>query len=218
MIDKSITTLYKYLPKQYANNMMNLGQIRIGTLLDFQDEKSYGSVIGDQTEGYRQVSVGDRSGGEAVNGQVGGVTFENFSFKGGGMTIRQSVQHDYYVYCTSYDRDIAIQNAFSVDAAVEIFDVEGFFRSVTEQLKALKYTSDNGFLQKCIYEDKQVYIAPQKGKVNYNHPVTPVWRQKEVKYAYQKEVRALWTPTNPKLVPIAIEVPDISNFCRLAYL
>ncbi|QJD79368.1 hypothetical protein [Spirosoma rhododendri] len=218
MINSTTTPLYKYLQKQHADDMVNLGRIRVGTLWDFKNEKAHGSVIGDQMEGYRQFNLTTLDGrSQTINDTIGGMTFKNVTIGGTGHLISfgDSAEHNYYMYCASAENSDVIQKAFSANAVVEITDVPAFYDAITDRLKVLKLASGDVIVDDCVYEQKQTYGFPQKGKVNYRKPVVPVWRQKDPTYAYQKEVRGIWVPTSPRSMPVIIEVPEIRTVCRL---
>ena len=116
--------LFKYLEPVWAERMMKLGSVRIGTLYDYRRIESHGKERGDKEEGVR-VSLTDGKagfiGGERlpwfVRESLPPVDRITFRFAEGAFLEVHQTAPDAYVYCTCSKFDTAIMERFGARAS-----------------------------------------------------------------------------------------------------
>jgi hypothetical protein len=207
--------LYKYTTPNWADSMLSLGTVRIGTLFDFRRIEAHGRERGDLQEGMRLIQTDGKS---ATHDASTAPAFLRDSFNippnvklvfEAGAIIRQEASvPDMYVYCVCDRFDSNLLREFGGDC-VRIEDAAGFFDTIT---KALPFYDQNGVredvsyrLVPCRYRDR---LETWPVVTNYD----PVY-VKPLRYAYQHEVRAAWSATAASISPLTLTVPDIAKFC-----
>jgi hypothetical protein len=210
--------LYKYLPLQYANSLVQSGVVQIGTLLGFRDEEKYGEEIGDKEEGtFTEFSaLHGKLKPEEMNevqkavvniGQNSNVTFSNC------IAVVKHESPDHYIYSTSkvfslnLMRTISKDYAEKYDACVKITNPTKFFELISEKIQELaKYEATHP----CIYMEKHIYHDKNKP-----HPALI----KAKKYSYQDEFRTLWSPNSEdKISSEILTIPELTSYCELFYV
>ncbi len=131
--------LYKYSKRIYADGLLNLGSIRIGTLHDFR-KMEHARGIADPTEGIKSIEIGldkaieirdaaDREAFRRFSGQtVGKLDLgDKVTLKGG------QTSPDFFLLCLSSELSVNVQHEFDgTDACVEILESEPFLSEVTK--------------------------------------------------------------------------------------
>lgn len=184
-----MSSLYKYLPAKYANNLINENSLKIGTLFSYRNTENYGEEIGDTDEGTRIEYSHDKEQkrGDQLN------TLESVALRGcSGMTVENNyveLRHhseDVYLYCLSKKLSNDIMDKLNkdfpeekYDACVEIHEPEKFVEAI-DALFAHK-GRNLGVITCCYINRKQHYSVPM------HHPAII----KDPKYSYQEEVRVI---------------------------
>ena len=208
-------TIYKYLPIDFANRLVHLGNLKIGTLFDYKNIEEFGSEIGDQDEG---ISIEFSHDKEAKTGDKLN-PLESAAIKAGpGMIVmgnyieRRHLSPNLYLFCASLSYDISILKKLNkdypgdkYDACVRITNLKSFIEEVSTAL------SDKGLFigcSKCAYIDRKFHYTE-----NRPHPATI----KDPRYSYQKEVRLIWEPKDKKshIEPEYLTITNIKKNCSL---
>lgn len=207
------THLFKYLPRQYAHDMVTRGTVRVGTLYEYRNEEALGSQIGDKDEGRSMEYdyIGDRllrsdspeswivkkaiSLGPGATAHVVDATFRE-----GGESA------NVLVYCTAKTYDESSMRAFGCDTAVRIHDVAHFFGALNDALLATVPGLGNGGAKSCDYRGRHLQAG-----ASVTHPA---WL-KDRRYAHQCEYRAAWEVPQAEARPRIITVPEISACCEI---
>ena len=207
-------SLYKYLPKNYAQLMIEHGEIQLGTLYHYREMEGLDVARGDAEEG-RMLSVGhidyhDSSMGSSPLAGQGLYKVES----GGKIIDSRSIviinSPNGYVYSLSNKKDSSLHDDFG-DTCVEISDAEYFTKRVTIEMDRLGKTKPGQFIgmYKCDY-----FKGPE---INYIEASKTVpWKVKSERFAYQDEFR-IFILSNPK-GPLIIRMPEIKRVCRIVNL
>jgi hypothetical protein len=134
-----------------------------------------------------------------------------------GRTVRSAV--DYYVLCLSGDWDLRLFDDFKADAALVITDASRFARDLGEAAARVlpEWEYDCRFV---------IYIDPVQRLDGFDEKrqldFAPFFC-KHLRYWYQKEVRAVWLPPDPKqpptrLEPIFVTIGSIEEYSELIEL
>jgi hypothetical protein len=121
--------------------------------------------------------------------------------------VRQELNTNYYVYCTSMLLANRLLLDFRAEAALLIHDADAFLQRL--DLAVRRQLPD----WNCVAEPVQYYDPPQVAPAEVE-----VLTWKHFRYAYQREFRIAWVPTKPvaQLEPIMVEVGplhDIAEVC-----
>lgn len=210
-------TAFRYSDKKYNDALMALGNIRIGTLHDFR-KTEHKKGISDVNEGRKKVS---HYIPHVTEKDVGSIHWEALSKFGaiqieGGENINiidaslaQEFNHpDCFVHCTSADYSSQVLQQFEgADSCVEIIDLIGFYRRLTETLNSIMPVR---FLNIC----KVAYMQRHEkwnGKDWGVHPALI----KEPEFKRQVEIRAIWLPKfSGPLAPVVINDIGLMKYCR----
>lgn len=218
--------LYKYLPREFAESLVQRGSTRIGTLRDFRDEEKHGKGIGDATEGTKTIHArldGTFDGGTretaAIN-QLGtifiGEGCKDITFEG-SMSVSQHTQPDALVWCCSTERSAkALTSIDGADTCVEIFDVTGFFDALDRAVRA-HFSSYNGLEKFGPFK-----VSYQSRTEEWNQRdlgLNPVFIKEDIPvFASQREVRAAWFNRSVPDATFKAEVlpaSDCNQFCKI---
>lgn len=187
-------SLYKFLPANYADALINLGSIRIGTLYGFRDAEKLDAERGDRLEGARQY-YGPRCIDSSKNDDAAAYLRRTTDIEGSVFTnqigpafINEIVAKDCYIYCTTSRFDE--QNCQKMGGAcVEIVDPRRFFNLVDSELQKRRLIIGTHEIAECVYQAKVEDFREDKTAK------APVWKCKPKAYAHQNEVRTMWIPT-----------------------
>lgn len=207
--------LFKYLKKEYANHLLDRGELLIGTLYDFRNEEYHGDCRGDKDEGKKQIYhyLKDESD-NSLNTWDKKIVEVSDTAKGNRFVdctlYINETSEDYYIYCMSQHCNEELFADFQADVCVKIKKPYEFMRAITMALN----NNINDFLRlsPCIYVNRwQKY-----DEYNEYHPSLI----KSPDYKKQKEVRAIWTPkSNPTkyLQPILIKLQTkhVKRYCEV---
>lgn len=215
--------MYKYMSKKYVENFFKKGSLKIGTLYEYRDAENLGGVVGDSEEGfhYTEVSfVGEKivdlhgNSPEAVYlrkslGIADGSHKNSVKMiiPAGTKILNSSYAENCYIYCVSAEFDPAVMAAFGCDACIEIINPDAFFLAIS---KKIRHKGNFETLREIDYSDRRTHFSRP-------HKTYPAL-MKGVDYAYQKELRAIWTAKRATVKPIFVDVPQAIKHCRAVIL
>lgn len=207
--------LYKFLKSEYADNLFNNGELRIGTLYDFRNHEAYGNKRGDKDEGQKAIYENVNTLVEsAENNTLSPFVKQVFSIKQGvtnirieNITVSQPLNSaDCYIYCMSYEFNENLYEEFQADVCIEIKSPYKFIGAISKCFK----NSDFIKLSKIIYTQRnQPY-----GQHDEYHAATI----KSENYKPQKEVRSIWVPRYKNSIePLLVKIQPrlIRRYCRI---
>jgi hypothetical protein len=201
--------LYKYLPAKYAQEMLQLGRVKLGTLTEYR--KWEDALRGDAGENSRtlvqsQEGRAPQLGRElspfqqqlaasAFGDAFGGLTFINTGFQ------RTDFGKNCYVYCASIEH--SREAAGSYDSCVRIRDHKRFLRAITIALRKLPGLEDSESLHDFVrYAPRE---QPYPGQSNF-----PTLFVKPEKFRPEREYRMAWIPPKtPGPDPLILDVADL---------
>lgn len=216
--------MFKYLPKSYADLLLTMGVLRVGTLHDFRRQE-HGRGIADVDEGRKAVrhtinhltvrDVTDPQFRTSVHARameafrairigpgVRNVTLKNVRF----------TQHidvpDCFIYCTSSLNSRAVLAEFAgAQTCVEIIDPQRYFKTITEALDAHTPVVFRGIFEVKYADREERWNGQDWG----DHPAMI----KPPSYRQQRELRAIWQPRRKDPIkPVNIGHMDLPRFCR----
>lgn len=202
---------YKYLKRKYLQKFFSTGEIRIGTLFDFQNEERHGSEIGDDEEGVKSANkVINWVGGpkdqpefdkKFVDVRANNVTIEN-------VLVREETRSEnLYVFSVSGTFSLEIMKKMNpeFDACIAIKKPKRFLQAIEKKMKSKTVS-----FGRCIYSNRHMPHDRQ-------HQAHPGWL-KDPKYEYQDEYRLLMTTELKDIEPISIYCRHATRFCSIQYL
>lgn len=216
---------YKHLPGIYARDLVERGEILVGTLESFR--RSEEAARGDFAEGdYFQVIEHFSAN---LHGQIEDyllpTTLPHFEREGpepvrdasiSGVGLAYKIP-DAFVYCMSHSRKKSTNLLFSdSDTCVEILQPTPFFEFLGLALnRIVPLTRTTPDLSNCVYQQKTTSI--------FHKPTRPIQFIKPPSYSKQREIRAFWWPAteNPFEVlpkPGVLRVPELVGLCRIVPL
>lgn len=213
-MDRGVT-LYKYLPRQYAEDLVRDGSTRVGTLYDFR-RIELGAGVADPEEGLLQVSR--QIGGEPhyfPPGTKEGAAMRFFGIEGDAsvqnIQFRRVLEHpDVFVWCcsTEFSADVE-QSLEGAEACVEIRAAGTFFDELTRALNAVRPVEFLGF--------REVTYTPRNQTwESYSPDMSAAFVKDPGSYGAQNEVRAVWRSLDKN--PIRPEFPRsaaLTEFCAI---
>jgi len=197
---------------KHTMSMLAFGKMRIGTLRDFQKVEEYGSEVGDAGEGTKTVyeDKPDIFWGEAnvpplVKRLVSfpdntTATFRNCEFQ------HTQKSPDCYIYCVTQEFDKDAMTEFGYDCCIRINDPHMFFHELTKCLRRI-HKLKQSVIGKCIYTNRRQHYSLQDN--------IPPGLIKPPRFAYQKEVRAMWIPQDREIQPIFVSCPQATQYCSM---
>jgi hypothetical protein len=113
-----------------------------------------------------------------------------------------------FVYCLSQplSREVMVKTDASYDTVAEI-DLAGFFRSLGEFLQLHGHIIGPSWVANCYYSDVIEHRSDAKS--------APPAICKHTRFAFQREMRMIYTPVADHIQPISIQCSDLTRFCRL---
>lgn len=207
--------LFKYGKAAHVHSMLTEGTFRIGTLFEYRTEEQYGCRIGDSAEG-RDSLYDDADYDLSKPGSFPKMAREFFDTSRSPknsyvkdlriLLRRNSV--NLYLFCMSKVFDHALMKDFGYDSAFRIDEPLQFFHEISLTLRRLGITRDTVHVRSCVYRPKHVKYTDQI----YEESPALV---KELKYANQQEVRAIWTPLCKNIEPVLIQCVPAAQCCSL---
>ena len=169
---------YKYLPNEYAAIMIEKGIIRLGSLIDYQNEEIYGTHIGDKKEGIKTTTsllngnIRSQNDLNEFERKIINISPEfkgNLTFKECTVTYSEiarnalvySISDSFNVYCL---KRISRESSVQYDTCVRIIDPEKFIKCINEKLKN-EYKLIGGIY--CAYRERDTFYS---GKEDPVHP------------------------------------------------
>ena len=209
---------FRYSSTKHNNNLLALGNIRIGTLHDFR-RIEHKKGIADVNEGVKTVShyipyATDKDVGsihlDAIK-QYNSVRIEHCT----RVVLRDVYMSDRFdhpncfIHCVSADYSNSVLRQFEgADSCVEITDLAGFYRRLTETLgmhTPVKLLS----VSRVSYMDRH---ESWNGRDWGVHPALI----KEPEFSKQVEIRAIWVPEVEGVIsPVVINDIGLIRFCKL---
>ena len=208
--------LFKYTKRKYAEALVRDGQIRLGTLLDYQKVERHAPMIGDKDEGVKELTEDvDYATEETLSdfarqliGMEGasGITFRNMGFS------RHITSPNCWLFCTSARLSAKVMRDMDpdYDACVRIDHVALFGRIITTELlrQGLIAGYSSGRLVECVYRNRSMPYQEDDGL----SPVT----LKDPSYAEQQEVRFVFHPdTGITVAALDLTRSALARCCRL---
>jgi hypothetical protein len=157
--------LYRFTKKKWANCFFNTGQLRLGTIFDYAKNESYGDAIYDRHEGYYVYRVPK---GKWANGVP---------------EVRFVLARNNLLLCLTTDYDERHFEEFDANCCIKINSMQ-FFREIDSLLQD-QFASP--LLAKVCYYDKSRWDCCP----DYEDFAGVM---KDIRFAPQREVRALWEP------------------------
>jgi hypothetical protein len=208
-----IPSLYKYMPVQYAHDLVERGRFRLGTLHDFQDVENHGTALGDKEEGLKLtyanpalVTMADSSpDGRFLRNFVDGTDSRTIIFDRCLFELNDRSPNA-WLFCCSKRTSASLMSEFNADTCVEITDGREFFRAIFDRM-ALGKKARQMDVMNCVYRNRAQHYSTEDG-------VPPV-AIKEPKHRHQSELRAVFTPMRLPIEPIVICAPAVMAHCRI---
>lgn len=206
--------LVKYGKYKYLEPMLMNGSVRIMPALAY-DDPSLNSAIKDNElevstltlpnevkneEFYKKikVSVGDKTG-----------YLEDFFELVGNFKYTRTSNSNFYVYCLTYEHSYRMFGDFEADSCLIITKPSVFLKRILEKFNE---TIPNY----SVYHNIVKYYDP----LNVDKKSLPAFLSKHFRYAYQKEYRIIWTPSEAEmeLKPVFLELGNLEDCCELIKL
>jgi hypothetical protein len=203
------------LRTEYARLLLEGDQLLVNTFESLRNVERHGAEIGDADEGTKEWLSPSDSGNYAEPWTVSPVARKllsvpdgvNFEMRDNDLSYVQKIA-DCYVYCVCEVFDRQVMARFGYDVCVEIMNPTAFFRRVTKELRRLGLTSHDHepIVRACVYSPPAAHYTKQVA--------TPPYLLKSPRYAYQREVRALWQPIHRTIEPTPMRPRGIARYCR----
>jgi len=202
--------LYKYLHAKFANDLVQRGRLRIGTLYEYRNIEKHGAIIGDDLEG-KKIAYMDIQN-ETISRENQPEFTKKFFHMGNDASVNLqniTLEHltrspNFYIYSTTEVFDENALTDFGYDACVLIQNPKKFFIAISKKLRDIA-TFRGSF--KCQYQ-------PRRVAHDQDNNIDPAII-KGSEYQNQREVRAIWVPTQKIVEPIIIECHKVIKYCRL---
>jgi len=216
--------MYKYTEKKFAHLLYKYGYLRLGTIFDFR-KNEHNKGIFDQDEGkkyvthqpgiitvsasnYEDFKASDQSKAleDLANININkGATVGFFGTK----FYREFQSPNAFIFCTSSELSkSAMHSIENADTCIEIIDPYNFYTAITNELS--KFYSINYIGYRPIeYKSRNINWAPNHHE---NHPAF----LKEKDFEVQKEIRAIWAPTQDIIItPTFLLCPKASKYIKI---
>lgn len=208
---------FKYGQTEHSRSLAEAGVVMVGTLFDYQNVEKYGSAIGDEYEGRKEVfdTATDLDARDfdrwprMFREHLAHLKGTDWTYKG-TMMLRKPYRHrDVWVYCVSDTLSSAIRDDFKADACVRINNIDGFFAAILDEM-ARQGLASRMEMHRCHYGPvvqhySQAEDNPKPGVLKNFH------------YSHQHEFRALIYPAAgiEASKPELLTVPALTQFCEL---
>ncbi len=211
--------LYKFVDKEeYAQNLVERGTLKIGTLYGYRAQEGLDPVRGDASEGQFTITLESAQPETITTENAPWYLKEQVAAMGmpilshGGTINAAGDYPDSYIVCTSYVRTAALAADYG-PYCVRIHHVVGFFTALSRHL-----TDDIGIASKehfgalgwCQYEDRSIKVTSATAEVPRNQPVAYI---KKPERGDELEVRAVWYPAQPNPSGRIVTCPELTAFC-----
>lgn len=199
--------LYKYLPAQYAESMINKGTIRIGTLHVYKKDEV--AARQDEDEGVKtsfteEITFGELDIPEHIKKN------KLIAIKGpSSITVQNVIEvvPNSYIYCMSGTKSDEIMKAFNdCDTCVEISNPNFVMNEIYEVMLNMGLILPEAHWSYCDYSGRMF----KGGSLNANPYVL-----KHESYKYQNEVRIILDPVQDLIPPVLIDCPKIIPYLKI---
>lgn len=175
--------IYKFTKRKYAEQLKANGVLRLSTLHEFQDQKIYGDMQSDKSEGFIS-PVHDRSvPPEGMHG-----------------TWHTTLCLNQWMFCATKDPDIVLGEGFNYDCRMEITSPK-FFEAITNAMGGRIVAA---CIQEVEYYDKRYPY--------YGAPDMFAGFTKDILYKSQEEVRCFWEPAGQKYSKIKFPTGGFNSY------
>ena len=209
-----VDRFFKYMLRAHAQEMLQEGVLRIGTLLYYRASE-LGPAIGDADEG-RSETVQAIEGSLDIARPENRTWVTNKLFSVGRNAKNVVLQDlslsvpeqsaDLHVYCASHRFSRRAMTEFNADACVMVSNPHAFVTAVVGRLRRMGIISA-ATLTPCDYSGRR-----RSETMPRVHPAV----LKDASYSYQHEIRLIMTPTAaPPLRSFFVSIPEIRPLCRL---
>jgi len=210
---------FHYGKREHIEAFFRDGSIQIGTVRSY-DVDSFGSMIGDDDEGFSREVITDDNFHELL--EIGadipraefGVPFFGSVGSTGNCIINNYLGFNYAIFCVSrcLHRDLCLNFSPEYDAAIYIDRPFPFFSDLTMAFK------DSGLVEECEFQ----HVAD----ISYQSRDLPIGGSKFVieafvkatNYAHQFETRAIWNIGLPQEKFYRFKAPLAARCCSLVLL
>ncbi|EJT1895945.1 hypothetical protein NV115_003012 [Vibrio alginolyticus] len=209
--------LYKFVENQFMESFFNSGNLRLGTILDFNDVVKHGTARGDSKEGQHIVFRSVREV-KLKEGKQEPLVSELFHVTGDREIIMENFSvaaqrrcNNGFLFCTSNEYTDSLfrrwNSEVKADACYQILNPRGFYYEISKVIR------------NSISEYRCKNVVYTKDPIPYDSPhaqENPAFTKEESEFSWQKENRCVWNPLLPpiKLKPWIIEVPEARKYCR----
>jgi hypothetical protein len=204
--------LFKYLSSTYLPDARERGRFMIGTLVDYRSGE-HALAIGDASEGTDTVTtilddVTDQNYLthphasqfiQVAPGATATFRFEDVAITQSGDT------HDSYVFCMTDKPTPEGQSAFGYDACIQIRDPQRFADLITQALQ-------NAVAKKGLTvgaPDMRRCEPGSRDRTLDDAKRTPRVFLKDKSFAYQHEVRIVWSVEGGPIEPLLLDCPEV---------
>lgn len=202
-------TVYKYLPRAFAELLVQNGQIKIGTLFSYRQDEIEARKDEDEatkTIFTEQIEFGADDIPETLKRD------KVIEIEGNGKVVFSNYTIGYpnaYIYCVSQVLSREVMDSFSdCDTVVEISNWEFVFENL-----ATSFAVDGRIQQQYMYAECDYSGRKFKGDSSANPFIL-----KDPKYAYQKEIRLVMIPTQKEISSFVVEIPELTKYVRIIEL
>lgn len=208
-------SLFKYMERKYAEELINDGKILLRTLSDFRKSENYTAEIGDSGEGTKTIHFKNQRTYIGMNDIPLSLTpyfmCDNTSTFQFGIDTKINIQNDYLVFCLSKAKSLTVMQKMDrkYDTCVEIFQPKHFFSAIVKALQ-VKAPSLKYIISDCIYENRVFNEYTDQGY--------PEALLKPKDYSYQQEVRIIFYATDLPKEKIIIQNKEAAKYCKIIIL
>lgn len=218
--------VYKYMTRENADRLLSMGEVRVGTLLDYTDEEKHGSTIGDRAQGalvhcdarpmvasddpttqslvfHAVVNLKDQATEEATGGSI---IFQGINFE-----VKYQAANC-LMYCVSRNGSPALHLEFQREARYDTCLVIDDPKSYFQQLDAALREQRGNLLR---WGAGACEFAPERIHGGTSYPFHPaLLKRPEIRH--HAEVRGLWElPPSATADPIILRENGLRDLCRL---
>ena len=207
--------MFKYLKKEYADSLLTMGLIRVGTLHDFR-RADHKKGITDQQEGKKKVkhAIPHLFVSDLDDPSVKKIE-DNFPIKFGqnslleNCAVAREINHiNCFIWCTSKISSAATMQEFEeANACIEIFNPQAFYDELTKTLNSKVSVTFRG-----VYP--VIYQSREEEWNGIDWGLSPALI-KEPSFSQQYEIRAIWEASHGlPISPLILCNSRLTAFCR----
>jgi len=187
---------YKYIPGQYADDMLSKGTIKVGSFSDYRNCEH--AEIGDPNE-LKGISINVIDELSFANGS----SFKNLTLVDDGEI------NDQLAYCVTRSPSKQCMREFNADVCIEISNIVEFAFHVSIALFMQNKNDSNHFqVQNCIYMEERKFL-------NCGLPFDCFTAVKEMRYSHQHETRAIFKNRSVSPIQLSPEILDVPGIIPL---